>query len=35
MTQDNYFGRKIGNTGAAAVLEAFGESKNSRDQNQG
>ena len=30
MTQDNYFGRKIGNTGAAAVLEAFGDEKQSR-----
>ena len=25
MTQDNYFGRKIVRTGAAALLEVFGE----------
>jgi hypothetical protein len=25
MTQDNYFGRKIARTGAAALLEVFGE----------
>jgi hypothetical protein len=26
MTQDNYFGRKVADTGAARVLEVFGES---------
>jgi hypothetical protein len=25
MTQDNYFGRKTARTGAAALLEVFGE----------
>jgi integrase len=27
MTQDNYFGRKVARTGAAAVLEVFGDAK--------
>jgi integrase len=27
MTQDNYFGRKVARTGAAAVLEVFGEAE--------
>jgi hypothetical protein len=27
MTQDNYFGRKVAQTGAAGVLEMFGDSR--------